>query len=389
MFNILLALFAGILIGWNFHTFFLALNAPKILKNDINISQVFITDKNSTKQHPKPIEPIKIVKKIDKEKRDKPMQTSFYSLLHNNLFSDAMALYHNASPERVNLYKSTLNNYFKKRSETHTEETIQQIEEYIELEPNHEEAKLLLIEIYKKKKAYKEAIQLITELIDASSQIESEKFHDNLIKTSQLYIDSLIASKDFQQLQAFLETQIEYGVKSPFFIFSLANYYLSIDSVTPATKLLKEIEFDDEYGERAKKLLSKIENNENITETYQHKLPLKKEGSHFTIEVTIDNTPLTLLLDTGATLTMIDEEKISSLTLIEDEITLKTAGGEVSAQLQEAQKLTIGDIEIKNFKVTTSTFKEESADGLLGMNFFEKFKFMINQNEGVLYLSEK
>lgn len=87
---------------------------------------------------------------------------------------------------------------------------------------------------------------------------------------------------------------------------------------------------------------------------------------------------------------MINEEKLSSApTLINDNVTLKTAGGEVLAQLKMAQKFTVGEIELENFKVTTSSFTHGNADGLLGMNFFQKFKFKIDQEKKLLYLSEK
>lgn len=385
MFNIILSLSAGILIGWNFHTFFLALNAPKIIKNDINISQTTALESNSSTAS------IKVLSQISSstEKYEKPMQSSFYSLLNNNLFSDAMALYQNASHERALLYHETLDTYFKKRSLTHQEESIREMLEYIEIEAENETTKRLLIELYKKRKEYKEAIQLISELIDSTPHGDNEKLHKNLIDTSRLYIDALKASKSFQQLEAFLETQIEYGVKAEFFIFNLAEHHVFMHAYTPAIKLLKEIEFDEEYGEKAKELLNRITTKETQNSEYPHKISLTKEGSHFTIDVSIDDTPLRLLLDTGATLTMINEEKLSSLTLINDNITLKTAGGDVPAQLQMAEKLTVSDIELENFKVTTSSFKQEKADGLLGMNFFEKFKFKIDQEEGILYLSEK
>ncbi|MCK4442140.1 MAG: aspartyl protease family protein, partial [Sulfurovaceae bacterium] len=57
--------------------------------------------------------------------------------------------------------------------------------------------------------------------------------------------------------------------------------------------------------------------------------------------------------------------------------------------LATADTLSIGDLELRDFKVTVAPFKRQHSDGLLGMNFFEKFDFKINQNRGVLYLGEK
>jgi clan AA aspartic protease (TIGR02281 family) len=393
MFNIILALSAGILIGWNFHSFFSALNAPKILRTDINISQAFaldINESNITQSTSTTIEKIVNEKPKAIKTTHEPIKTSFYSLLHNGLFSDAMSLYQQANYELILFYRTTLENYFKKSNSKDQEKTIREILEYIEIDSENGESQLFLAQIYKERKEYKKSIKILHELIEHNTRVDNEVAYTALMDTTRLYIDSLKESKSYEEIQKFLEAQIRLGTKSSFFTLALAEHHIFMQSFDTATILLKEIEFDEEYGERAKELLNKIAKNETSKSEYSYKIPLKKEGSHFTIEVTIDNTPLTLLLDTGATLTLINEERVpASLTTINDNVMLKTAGGEVLAQLKMAQSLTVGEIELKNFKVTTSSFEQDKADGLLGMNFFQKFKFKIDQDKQLLYLSEK
>jgi len=144
-----------------------------------------------------------------------------------------------------------------------------------------------------------------------------------------------------------------------------------------------------EYGEKAKALLEKIEKIKAKKADYTYKFPLIKEGEHFLISVVIDEIPLKLLLDTGASYTLIDEDKLSSSTILEEEITLQTPTGEIHTKLQQAQNFRVEELELKEFKLVTSPFKQESADGLLGMNFFKQFKFKIDQEEKILYLSKK
>ncbi|MBU1668426.1 retroviral-like aspartic protease family protein [bacterium] len=396
MFNLLLALMVGILIGWNFNAFYSALNTPKIINNDINISQSIPIDPSG-----KSIEKEKI-KIADTEKTltieatpevKTPPKTSqtdtFYTLLNQNLFSDAMALYLDANQKNLSLYRVSLEEYFQKKSLSSPEDAIREMLEYIELEPEHRNTQLQLIETYKNLEQYKKAINLLTELIETTTHIDNDKLNSNLLSSSQSYIELLKNSKNFQELSNFLEERIEHGLHLPFYIYALAEHHVTMQKFAPAIKLLKELEFDDEYGEKAKNLLLEIEKAQAQEQEYVHKLPLIKKGEHYTIEVMVDNTPLTLLLDTGATLTMINEDKLSSLTMINDHITLKTAGGEIPAQIQEAQSFNVGDIELQNFQVTTSAYKQEKADGLLGMNFFKEFKFKIDQEESVLYLSER
>jgi clan AA aspartic protease (TIGR02281 family) len=390
MFNLLLALAVGVVIGWTFHAFFTELNAPNILRTDINFSTLPSTtekqkilkvqtySKESSSSAKKEIHPIASF--------DTPTD-SFYTLLNKGYFSDAMALYLDASIEKLPLYKSRLLSYFKNESMHSPEQAIDHMVEFIELEPEHKEIALHLIETYKNVKNFSQAIELITELLEAASSFELERLNSNLISTSKSYISELKESQQFQKLVNFLEERIELGIQPSFYTYALAEYYVEIQRYLLAIQLLKEIEFHDDYVENSKNLLAFIEKKSLENKEYSHKFPLKKQGEHFIVSVMLDQTPLNLLLDTGATLTLINEDKAVSLPIVKDNILLQTAGGEVSAQLQEAESLKIGNIELRKFQIVSSSFKQENADGLLGMNFFKEFKFKIDQDESMLYLS--
>lgn len=399
MFNLLLALMVGILIGWNFNAFYSALSAPNIIQNEINIStssSIEPSEKNISKEKiEKLIEKTKVESNITstiktlKRPTNTIETTTFYTLLNQNLFSDAMALYLDATIKDLKLYRVALKKYFQEKSEINPEEAIKEMLEYIELEPEHKSTKLQLLETYKSIEAYQKAIYLLDELIESSNPSELEELESNLLRSSHDYIIFLKKSKNFQLLNDFLVERIEHGLHLPFYTYHLAKYDVEMQKFDSAIKLLRDLEFDEEYGEKAKSLLLQIEKSATQELEYIHKFPLTKKGSHFTINVSINNTPLTLLLDTGATITMVNEEKLSSLTMISEDITLQTAGGEISGQILEAERFNLGDIELENFKVTTSAYKQKDADGLLGMNFFKEFKFKIDQDEQILYLSKR
>ena len=398
MFNLLLTLVAGILIGWNFHSFYLALDAPKILKNDINISQV--EREKPTKQAIRAIDfnsTAQTLKNKSTEENNKttpqtqPIQRiSFYTLLEKNLFSDAMALYSDANKKNLYLYRSTLENFFQDKITKNPNETIIQLLEYLEIESENQTTQMQLLEAYKSINKYDKAIHFLIKTMDKShSIIEQERLNKEIIKTSQIYIDELNKTEKIEQLIAFLEKHIEQGLNTAFYTFTIAKHYVEADEYPLAVKFLKEIEFDEEYGEKAKTLLEKIKNGDLKKEKYQHKFSLTKEGEHFLIDVQINQVPLTLLLDTGASYTLIDEDKISSLTVINESITLHTPAGEISSKLQQAQSFKIKELELKDFKLVTTPFKQNKADGLLGMNFFKQFQFKIDQEKSLLYLSGK
>jgi len=395
MFNLLLALIIGLVVGWNFHAFFIQLNPPHIFKNEINtskVSQKVITKQEMISQEDSPKSASEINRTTIasiKVKETSPQQDSFYSLLEKNLFSDAMAHYLDANIDKLPTYRSTLLNYFQTKSTTKPKEAIQQMVEFIELEPEHKAVSLELIKTYKSTKTYKKAIETITKLSEMVSASELELLHGDLIETSQHYIDELKRTQNFKELLTFLHKRIELGIKTPFYIYTLAHYYVDIQKYDEAIVLLKEIEYDYDYGPKVKNLLALIQKKINQENEYPYQLHLNKTGEHFTIDAHIENTPLTLLLDTGATLTMVNASKLSSLPLIKDHILLNTAGGEIDAQLKEADTFSIGEIQLEKFQVVSASFEQEDADGLLGMNFFKKFKFKIDQENALLHLSPK
>ena len=293
MLNLLLALSLGIIIGWTFHTFFNNLGTPNIIRNDINISMNRnVTNISSVKEESQKIlltEPKEQnvsqqkIQKITVKKKEKI--DHFYTLLNRGLFSDAMALYLEASEKKLTLYKLKLFEYFQKKSKTDTPLAITQMHEFIELEPEHEEVAKLLIE-------------------------------------------SLNSSKNYHELVTFLEEQITRSSSPAFYTYKLAVYYVNeVRNYVKAIELLKEIEFNENFGEKAKVLLEQIKKKREESKEYTYSIPLKKSGEHFTVDVSINDTPLTLLLDTGATLTTINEEKLPpSLTILKENITLQTAG---------------------------------------------------------------
>ena len=352
MLNLLLALSLGILIGWSFHSFFNKLGEPNIIRTDINISMnravpttapltllnaPLIEKKEQNSSQPKIHKTIKKKENVD----------HFYKLLNRGLFSDAMALYMDAPEKKTKLYRVKLFYYFREQAKSDTALTIVQMHQFIELEPDeHEEIAKLLVE-------------------------------------------TLSSSKNYHELVSFLEEQIARSSSPSFYTYKLAKYYVGVKNYTRAIELLKEIEFDENFGEKAKALLELINKKIDEEKEYAYTIPLKKFGEHFTVNVSLNDTPLTLLLDTGATLTMVNEEKLPLLTILQENITVETAGGEINAQLQEAEKLSVGELELEKFQLVSSSFQQKNADGLLGMNFFKKFKFKIDQESKLLYLSLK
>jgi tetratricopeptide (TPR) repeat protein len=259
MFNIILALVTGVLIGWSFHSFFMELGKPNILKNEFNLSSKIEATKNVVKadKEPTTIETDKFPQllQVNKQLEKRDSTDPFYKKLKEGHFSDAMAIYLDTDDTHLKAYRVAILEYFKTQRLKYPHIAIQEMLEYMELEVKNQEVTLLLIETYKEKKAYLKAIDLIIKLIEED---ENTQLHSNLIQTSQSYIDELKREKQFQELIAFIEERINEGIEVPFYMYTLAQYFFDIEEYSLSIEKLKEIEFDENYEERVKILLEKI-----------------------------------------------------------------------------------------------------------------------------------
>ncbi|HHC11509.1 MAG TPA: hypothetical protein ENK79_02605 [Campylobacterales bacterium] len=385
MFQIVLSLIAGILIGWNFHLFYMALEPKRCMENNQTIISKLINQPKIITI--KSISSNKIQKEtnITKDINSSTTKSNFEKLLNSGNFSDAMAFYLEADEKQIKEYKLILKVYFYDNFDKQPKKTIEEIKQYIELEPKSEDFKLYLTKIYREKKEFQKALDILFELKNTQN---SKVIDSDLNITIENYVKHLENSKNFEKLISFFEEMINKNIDNEKYIIRLAKLYNQLDNYEESKKLLEEITDDSIYNTNAQTILKSIEQKEKELQHYTHIIPLKKVGSQYSINLTINNTPVTLLLDTGASYTFINSDKIPSLTF-EKEILLNTAGGDIIAHLATADTLSIGDLELKNLKVTIAPFKHPYSDGLLGMNFFEKFDFKINQNSGVLYLGEK
>lgn len=316
---------------------------------------------------------------------------SFKALLEKNLFEDAMLFYMDAEESDMVEYKAIVTNYFHTRINSSPDESIGEMLQFMEIEPESRVVQYLLLNLYVQKKEYLKAMDQIIILKENYINDSDEKKLDVLLKTtSDSYIETLKKYKNFDELIPFLEQMMGYDLSKTYYALELAKLYFDLQKYDESRILLFEAKEDVTYGKQAQNLLGKIEKLEEVAREYDHKIPLQKRGEHFSVRVTVDDTvTLNLLLDTGATYTLVAEGKLFSPTVLRKNMKLRTAGGEITADLCRVETFSLQDIELQQFKIMVAPFEHEGIDGLLGMNFFKKFKFYIDQKEMMLYLSEK
>jgi len=326
----------------------------------------------------------KIVSKISTQ--DNENLITINTFLTDNKFYDALAFYMKFdSPSN----KQKIEKYLVKLAKTNPSLALDYMQIFLDEVP---ESKLWKVMISTRllQGNYLEVISILKKEKEKALDEESVKKIDTKLKEVSIhYIDDLMQKNEYLPLMTFLEEMLA-NEEDSFYRFKLAKLYMKLDKAQEATELLEELQYDDIYEINAKIMLEKLANIDNVeNENYEYAIPLEKYGAHYLVHVVLDDTSFKLILDTGASFIYIDEDKASMLEIVKENVLLKTAGEDVYATLCKADILRVGDLEISNIQVTTAPFKRENADGLLGMNFLNRFSFYIDQKKDILYLNPK
>lgn len=112
-------------------------------------------------------------------------------------------------------------------------------------------------------------------------------------------------------------------------------------------------------------------------------IALTKRNNQYFLDLYIDTLKVRLLIDTGATTTMINSSIATQLyyKTINENIDIQTASGNTKAKRIEVQKLSFEDLTFEKVEVITS--KEDvfkGFDGLLGMNILKHFQLDTKKN---------
>lgn len=124
-------------------------------------------------------------------------------------------------------------------------------------------------------------------------------------------------------------------------------------------------------------------------------VPFEKQGQVVVVEVLLNKTtPAKLVVDTGATYTMIStataRELSIDLTQNQRTMPFQTANGVIQAPLADLDSITVGGMEIKNLTTAIHDVTPNSqVVGLLGLNFLSNFRLDIDTKKGVLHLEKK
>lgn len=339
------------------------------------------------------IESKKIVEKkkvVKEELKETAIEIKFAKLLNENLFDEAMTLYIEAEEDILSKLQTILITYFQKISIGTPLIAIDQMLEFQSIALESNRVVLVLVELYKKRKSYNEAIVLLSDMITLSDMNEGKSMVSNLIITSGLYIKELTTAQSFNRIVTFLENRISFGIEPEFFTLLLSQHYITQHQYFKAHESLTSIKDEEKYNAKTQELLTFVEKKIELNNAYVYKIPLEKRGKHFIVQVYMNGTPLRLLLDTGASTTTVREDKLRYLKVVRENVMFSTAGGDVYNHIYQSPTFSVGEIALTNFNISGTSYydNDDAYDGLLGMNFLRKFDFKIDQRENILFLTK-
>jgi len=247
-------------------------------------------------------------------------------------------------------------------------------------------ARLLLVEVYNRLKEYPLAIDALYLAKGHAFQQDvlddiNDKIRSIVNKQASLYVENLQYNELLKLYEKLTQQEADYA---PYFI-GLAQAQLMSGDIDGARNSLQMIVGDLNVGQKASDMLAELQKKQpqsSSADTPEEEdiepvpgVALIKRGNHYLVDLTVF-TPEALskhnvnYKDTG-------ERRY-----------FNTANGIVEAPIYQLDHLLIGEWKVENISIAILELQgNNSAEGLLGMNFLQHFRFFIDQQNALLRLS--
>jgi clan AA aspartic protease (TIGR02281 family) len=208
----------------------------------------------------------------------------------------------------------------------------------------------------------------------------------------QQQVDILIKNNNWLELRNLIEEVLLFDADNFNLQWLIARAQYQLGEFEYARNTLEPLLSQPNYKIKVRTLLADIESALRKPQS----IPLSRQGEHFIVQALINDTfNVSLMLDTGASISLLSESAFEELNQYSDvvyikDLSLNTAGGTVTASIYQIAELSIQGYVVKDFIfAVSSSYVNEHNDGLLGMNFLKAFDFHIDQNNGLLTLKNK
>lgn len=213
-------------------------------------------------------------------------------------------------------------------------------------------------------------------------------------------IEKLKSIRSWDVLATFLEPLWQFDPNRRSIIVGLAEAYARQGQEFLMENVLASLPQDDLEVSKIRSMLANVNNASEITDIdenqrldYERTLDLENFGDHFIAQAFIGRYSLNLMIDTGASTTVITDRTFQQLRRRSDfnyvgTYKINTAGGQVYAPIYQLKQLFIGGFRLDDLAVVVLPMPDfTQANGLLGMNLLRQFDFKIDQQNSQLLLN--
>jgi clan AA aspartic protease (TIGR02281 family) len=256
------------------------------------------------------------------------------------------------------------------------------------------EALLALAGLFRQDSVYPGAIAyLLRAALQVESELQQHSFDASLAGTTDDYARSLTGSQQLQTLDKMYEDITLALPEQTDYFLALGLLRIQMGNPAGALSPLAQIQNHTRLGAQARRLMASIEADAVESPVVLETLTLRRVGDQFLVQGRLDQRrDVTLLIDTGAAMTMLEPRLLASLGYGLDgrEAYFSTANGVVAAPVVALDRLSLGQAGVDHLPVGGLTMgMSPGVDGLLGMNFLRHYEFRIDQSEGLLYLQRR
>jgi len=309
---------------------------------------------------------------------------TFQSLLQQGRFTEAVA----AWPERRHQQARALvfRDSYDLQASGRQQDGLDLLRAYVDRFPDDDGAVLHLADMLHQAHDFQGETLLLMDMLHTAAVASVRDVKSRLQRAIASSREQRMQTRNYRDLLAFYRQLSSRDGSNQDYILMQAGVLIAMGQLSQASSILQPLLFDAQAAQQAKSLIAKIE---RITSAqYQLAIPLQRLGEHFLVPVSIDGkAPLHLLLDTGASITLIQQGAGDQGTL---RIKLQTANGSITVPATTVASFSLGRFTLHDVQLgLISEPVASQADGLLGMNILKHFDFFIDQKTPALRLTPR
>ena len=239
---------------------------------------------------------------------------------------------------------------------------------------------------------YQEALTFLNDLLERASYQEEERYEAYMAKVVAEIDDVLSQSFQWQRLSDMYAWLVSVQPSYIPYVLRFVHWLIETNRYQQASSQLVSARNDLRYAREVERLEDLIAERESFQSSGVQRVPLERVGKQFVVELEFEyGESARLLIDTGASLSVIKESELSRLALSRldrEAVTMQTANGSLEAEKLTAPSVSLGGRVMTDVDVVTTPLRDFAYDGLLGMSVLGRLKFYIDQEQSALVIGQ-